>query len=288
MPETVVYLDGVRSSAADAKVSVFDRGFLYGDSVFETLRTYGRRLFALDEHMARLERSAARVLLRVPLDLESFSREVREAVASVDNDESFARVMLTRGRGESLGLDPGLSLTPLRVVIVGPLKSVPEEKYSTGISVITHRAPRLADGTEAAGAKVGNYLAAVLAIDAARRAGAEEALFVDPDQRVLEGSTSNVFAVRGQRLITVPEELGILPGITRAHVLRLASELGIVTEIREIPVGELYESDELFISSSIRDLLPVVTVDGRSIGSGRPGPVTRTLLAAYRAAARAV
>ena len=286
MPETVVYLDGVRSSAADATVSVFDRGFLYGDSVFETLRTYGRRPFALDEHMARLERSAARVLLRVPLDLDSFSREVREAVASVDNDESFARVMLTRGRGESLGLDPGLALTPLRVVIVGPLKSVPEEKYDTGISVITHRAPRLADGTEAAGAKVGNYLAAVLAIDAARRAGAEEALFVDPEQRVLEGSTSNVFAVQGQRLITVPEELGILPGITRAHVLRLASDLGIATEIREIAAGELYECDELFISSSIREVLPVVSVDGRSVGSGRPGPVTRTLLAAYRTAAR--
>jgi branched-chain amino acid aminotransferase len=287
MSETVVYLDGVRSSAADAKVSVFDRGFLYGDSVFETLRTYGRRPFALDEHMARLEQSAARVLLRVPLDRDSFSREVREAVASVDNDESFARVMLTRGRGESLGLDPGLSLTPLRVVIVGPLKSVPEEKYSNGISVITHRAPRLADGTAAAGAKVGNYLAAVLAIDAARRAGAEEALFVDPEQRVLEGSTSNVFAVRGQRLITVPVELGILPGITRAHVLRLASDLGIVTEIREITASELHECDELFISSSIREVLPVVAVDGRSVGSGRPGPVTGSLLAAYRAAARA-
>jgi len=286
MPETVVFMDGVRSSAEGATVSVFDRGFLYGDSVFETMRTYGRRLFALDEHMARLERSAERVLIRLPLALPAFTREVVEAVASVNNDESFARVMLTRGRGESLGLDPGLAQSPLRVVIVGPLKAIPEQKYEEGIAVITHHAPRLADGTGAAGAKVGNYLAAVLAIDEARRVGAEEALFVDAEQRVLEGSTSNVFAVKGGRLLTVPEELGILSGITRAHVLKLAAQLGISTEIREIGKNELYECDELFISSSIREVLPVVSVDGRRVGSGRPGPLTRALLAAFRQAAR--
>lgn len=282
-----VWIDGKRFSAEAAQVSVFDRGFLYGDSVFETLRTYGKRPFALEEHLVRLERSAERVLIRMPLDRDGLRREVNEALAAVEHDESVLRLMLTRGRGESLGLDPGLSTTPLRVMLVMPLVPPAAQKYEHGIGVITYRAPRLADGTAAAGAKVGNYLAAVLAIDAARKASAEEALFVDTEQRVLEGSTSNVFAVLGGRLVTPPEELGILPGITRAHVLALAARRGLFTEIRPVSVDELFDAEELFISSSIRELLPVVSVDGRRIGDGRPGKTTLALLSDFREAARA-
>lgn len=287
MTDTVVWIDGQRFSAESAQVSVFDRGFLYGDSVFETLRTYGKKPFALEEHLARLERSAERVLIRMPLDRDGFRREVTEALSAVDHDESLVRIMLTRGRGTSLGLDPGLAPTPLRVLLVMPLPAPLEQKYADGIGVITYRAPRLADGTAAAGAKVANYLAAVLAIDAARRASAEEALFVDPEQRVLEGSTSNVFAVIGGRLVTPPEDLGILPGITRARVLSLAAKRGLVTEIRPISVDELFTSEELFISSSIREILPVVSVDGRRVGSGKPGKTTLALLSDFRVAARA-
>lgn len=284
---TLVFLDGVRHSAEAATVSVFDRGFLYGDSIFETLRTYGRKPFALDEHLSRLERSAERVLIRMPIDRAAFAAEIASALSAVDHDESLVRIMVTRGRGATLGLDPGLALTPLRVVIVAPLTPVPAQKYSDGIAVITYRAPRLADGTEAAGAKVGNYLAAVLATDAARRAGAEEALFVDPEGRVLEGSTSNVFAVIAGKLVTPPENLGILAGITRAHLIRVAATLGHPVEERAILSSELPGSEELFISSSIRELLPVVAVDGHSIGTGRPGTLTLALLEAFRKAARA-
>jgi branched-chain amino acid aminotransferase len=287
MTDAVVWIDGQRFSAESAQVSVFDRGFLYGDSVFETLRTYGKKPFALEEHLARLERSAERVLIRMPLDRDGFRREVTEALSAVDHDESLVRIMLTRGRGTSLGLDPGLATTPLRVLLVMPLPAPLEQKYADGIGVITHRAPRLADGTAAAGAKVANYLAAVLAIDAARRASAEEALFVDPEQRVLEGSTSNVFAVIGGRLVTPPEDLGILPGITRARVLSLAAKRGLSTEIRPMSVDELFTSEELFISSSIREILPVVSVDGRRVGSGKPGKITLALLSDFRAAAGA-
>jgi len=287
MTDALVWIDGQRFSAESAQVSVFDRGFLYGDSVFETLRTYGKQPFALEEHLARLERSAERVLIRMPLDRDGFRREVTEALSAVDHDESLVRIMLTRGRGTSLGLDPGLATTPLRVLLVMPLPAPLEQKYADGIGVITYRAPRLADGTAAAGAKVANYLAAVLAIDAARRASAEEALFVDPEQRVLEGSTSNVFAVIGGRLVTPPEELGILPGITRARVLSLAAKRGLITEIRPISVDELFTSEELFISSSIREILPVVSVDGRPVRSGKPGEITLALLSDFRVAARA-
>jgi branched-chain amino acid aminotransferase len=287
MTDAVVWIDGQRFSAESARVSVFDRGFLYGDSVFETLRTYGKKPFALEEHLARLERSAERVLIRMPLDRDGFRREVTEALSAVDHDESLVRIMLTRGRGTSLGLDPGLATSPLRVLLVMPLPAPLEQKYADGIGVITYRAPRLADGTAAAGAKVANYLAAVLAIDAARRASAEEALFVDPEQRVLEGSTSNVFAVIGGRVVTPPEDLGILPGITRARVLSLAAKRGLTTEIRPISVDELFTSEELFISSSIREILPVVSVDGRRVGSGKPGQITLALLSDFRVAARA-
>jgi branched-chain amino acid aminotransferase len=286
MSETLVFLDGVRHSAETASVSVFDRGFLYGDSVFETLRTYGKKPFALDEHLARLERSAGRVLIQMPIERTAFAAEVAAALSAADHTESLVRIMLTRGRGASLGLDPGLALTPLRVLIVAPLTPVPAQKYSQGIGTITHRAPRLADGTDAAGAKVGNYLAAVLATDAARRAGAEEALFVDPEGRVLEGSTSNVFAVIGGKLVTPPESLGILAGITRAYLMRVASGLGYTVDERPILASELPRCEELFISSSIREVLPVVSVDGHTIGTGRPGTMTLELLEAFRKAAR--
>jgi branched-chain amino acid aminotransferase len=287
MNQTLVVLDGVHHSPETAKVSVFDRGFLYGDSVFETLRTYDGRPFALDEHLARLERSAARVLIRMPVERAELVREVARALAAVPNQESAVRIMLTRGAGEAMGLDPELAPKPLRVILVTPLPVIPEERYTTGVSAITYRAPRVSDGTEAAGAKVGNYLAAVLAMDAARRAGALEALFVDSSGRVLEGSTSNVFLVSRGVLVTPPEDLGILAGITRAHVLALAAKLGIEAQIRVVAEAELFASDELFICSSIREVFPVVAVDGRTIGDGRPGRVTRELLSAFRRAARA-
>jgi len=287
MTETLVWIDGQRFEPEAAQVSVFDRGFLYGDSVFETLRTYGGRPFALDEHLARLARSAERVLIRLPLERDGFRREVLDALSAVHNEESLIRITLTRGRGTSLGLDPGLATQPLRVLLVAPLVPPPREKYTDGIAVITHRAPRLADGTAAAGAKVSNYLAAVLAIDAARKVAAEEALFVDPEGRVLEGSTSNVFAVMKGRLVTPPEELGILPGITRAHVLSVAAKRSMEIEIRPMTVDELLASEEVFISSSIREILPVVAVDGHRIGSGRPGGTTLALLSDFRDAARA-
>ncbi|HWA75983.1 MAG TPA: aminotransferase class IV [Polyangiaceae bacterium] len=278
----LVMIDGQPCAPEAARVSVFDRGFLYGDSVFETLRTYGGQPFALDEHIARLERSAALVGIRVPLSASELDAEVRRAVALAGFPESYLRVMVTRGQGQRLGLDPALAGAPLRVVIVSLLEPLPAVKYERGIAAITYRTQRVADGTEAAGAKLGNYLVAVLASEAARAADAEEALLLDREGGVLEGATSNVFAVRAGRLITPPVELGILPGITRAHVLGLAAALSLPVEERALSVGELGELDELFISSSIRELLPVVRVDGRAIGAGQPGPICARLLAAFR------
>jgi branched-chain amino acid aminotransferase len=280
-----VMIDGELRAPGAQLVSVFDRGFLYGDSVFETLRTYAGEPFGLTEHIDRLARSAALVFIELPVARTTLEAEVRAAVAAGQNPESYVRVMVTRGQG-ALGLDPGLAERPTRVIIVQPLVTPPEHHYSEGVAAITYRTQRQADATSAVGAKVGNYLVSVLAMREASRVGAVEALIVDARGAVLEGGTSNVFLVHDGRLITPDVSAGILPGITRAHVLEVAQALGVTVELRTPTVSEAQAADELFITSSIRELMPVVRLDDRSIGKGKPGPVFARLRAAFRARVR--
>ncbi len=282
---SLVLIDGRPMSSETAKVSVFDRGFLYGDSVFEALRTYGGRPFALGRHLARLADSAARVFIDLPVSLEQIGREVESAIVGAGNAESYVRLTVTRGVGEAMGLDPGLSRHALRVVIVTPLKSPPAETYRAGVSVITHRTERVTDHSAAAGAKVGNYLMAVLANREARLAGAAEALIVDGRGCVVEGATSNVFVVaKDGTLVTPPEADGILLGITRETVLAVAAELGIPIRLESLPLDVVKNAAEVFFSSSIRELVPVISVDGTSVAAGVPGPTTLRLLTAFREA----
>ena len=283
MPSTVM-IDGSLVSPERAVVSVFDRGFLYGDSVFESLRTYGGKPFDLDLHLARLERSAARVFIPLPIALGVLDREVRQAIAAHPSLERYVRLTLTRGVGRSLGLDPELADTPLRVITVTDLTPPSPALYEHGIRAISYRIERASDAVAVADAKVGNYLLAVLAMRAARAAGAQEALLEAANGDVLEGTTSNVFAVFRGKLQTPPESAAILPGITRAHVLSLAHAAGLPVELRTLAKAELAGADEMFICSSIRELVPVVNLDGHPVGSAVPGPVTRELLRRYRAA----
>jgi len=276
-----VCIDGEVLAPEAARVSVFDRGFLYGDSVFETIRTYGGRPFALAEHLARLERSAGRVYIDLPVPTSQLAREIDAALAAAANPESYIRLIVTRGSGP-LGLDTGFEAKPLRAIIVAPLVPPAPELYDEGIAVVTYRTQRVAEATDAAGTKVGNYLVAVLAMRRAREAGASEALIVDHSGAVVEGATSNVFLVRDGVLSTPPESAGILPGVTRAKLLDVAADLGVRVEERPLPVAEVLGADEVFVSSSIRELLPVVRVDGQPIGACRPGPVSRRLLQAFR------
>ena len=282
---TTVMIDGRLVPPEQAVVSVFDRGFLYGDSVFESFRTYGGVPFALDEHLARLERSAARVLIALPVSVASLREEILSALASHGSAESYVRLTLTRGTGRALGLDPELASEPLRVVLVSTLSPPPAELYDHGMAAITFRAERPSDAPAVADAKIGNYLLAVLAMQAARAQGAGEALLEDANGHILEGSTSNLFAVFAGTLLTPPETAAILPGITRAHTLRIAAELGIPVELRTPRKSELGKADEVFISSSIRELVPVVSIDGQRVGPGLPGPITRELLRRFREAA---
>jgi len=279
--EVEIWIQGARRTPEDSFVSVLDRGFLYGDSVFETLRTYNGSPFALDEHLERLEQSASRVFIELPLPLDELKAEVVRAVGESAFAECYVRVMITRGVG-ALGLDPGLAVDPTRVLIVAPLKPPPLEAYRDGIRVISFQTSRVNDATEAAGAKIGNYLVAVLANRKASEQGAKEALIVSPEGEVLEGATSNVFWFQKGELFTVPLQAGILAGITRKYILE-AARLGGTALREKVPsLAELSEADGVFVSSSIREMLPVVAIDGVSIGDGSVPPAVTALHAQFR------
>jgi branched-chain amino acid aminotransferase len=280
----VVLIDGVVVAPENAVVSVYDRGFLYGDAVFEVLRTYGSVPFAIGEHIGRLRQSAERVFIDVPLDDAAWRAEIRRAIDAAGNDDSYVRIVLTRGTGP-LSLDPATAGRPLRVVFVEPVVPPPRESYDRGVAAILVRTRRAVDQTSAEGAKVGNYLSNLLALRQAKARGAHEALVVDGRGFVIEGASSNVFLVKDGRLSTPPESSGILAGITRAYVLAAADHLGNPVDLRDVSIADPFDADEAFITSSIRELMPIVRVDDRAIGSGLPGPVTRALHERFRVVA---
>ena len=196
---TLVYIDGCRVSEKDATVSVFDRGLLYGDSVFETITTHGGRPFMLTEHIRRLRHSAELVYINLNVDNGTLCHEVQEAVVASGNLECYVRLTITRGIGE-LGLEPSLSAAACRILIVMPLRRPSLLDYAQGVSAISYCTQRTAESTEATGAKVGNYLVAVLGMRRARIANANEALIVNSQGRVVEGATSNLFVRFGTGL----------------------------------------------------------------------------------------
>jgi len=282
MARSTVMIDGQLVPSERAQVSVFDRGFLYGDSVFESLRSYQGVPFALDEHLTRLKQSAERVAMALPVSLDMLRKELLEALREHGAPDSYLRLTLTRGTGRSLGLDPDLADQPLRVIVVTDLARPPAEIYEQGISAITYRAERPNDVAGVADAKIGNYLLAVMATREARVRGAREALLEDRDGYVLESATANVFAVFSGVLVTAPDTAAILPGITRKHVLALAQALRLRIELRAIAKAELASADEVFVTSSLREVVPVVSIDGEPVGNGSPASVSRDLLRAYR------
>lgn len=275
-------VDGRPTEPTSASISILDRAFLYGDSVFEAMRTYHGRPFALGLHLRRLAASAQAVQIPLPVPLEQLGREVEQAVVGSKNHESYIRLMVTRGQS-GWGLAPDNVAVPgLRVVLVRALGCLPPTCYTDGVSAITFQTQRLGDEVGRQQAKLGNYLTAVLATDAARRAGAHEALLIGANGRVVEGATSNMFFVRRGRLCTPPVDAGILEGVTRSHLLEVAEGLGLPVDYESPPPSRLYEAEELMISSSIRELVPVTRLDGHIIGNGRPA-LAATLLNAFHA-----
>jgi branched-chain amino acid aminotransferase len=280
MPTGKVSIDGKVVDSAEARVSVYDRGFLYGDSVFEVYRTYGGAPFAEREHLERLARSAERLMIPMPVALSDLSAEVRATLDAAGEGDWYVRVIVTRGTGP-LTYDPSTASAPLRVIIAAPLSLPPRHHYEQGIAVTLLSASRPTDDARAAGAKASNYLANLLAVHEAKQKGAQEALMLGKDGQILEGASSNLFIVKAGRLRTPEPQPGILVGITRAEVLRAAAAQGIPVEEGEIRPEDLFAADEAFITSSIREVMPVVSADGHPIGVGTPGAVTRALHAGY-------
>jgi branched-chain amino acid aminotransferase len=278
----IVSVDGRITPPEAATVSVYDRGFLYGDAVFETLRTYDGAPCALEAHVARLLRSAARLRMKLPWDAAALRTRILDAFAAAREsatDDGYARAMLTRGAAP-LGLDMDLATAPSLVILVEPLP--PPPRYEVGIRAVTVTTLRAADGTDAAGAKVTSYLASILALADAKAKGAQEAILVDSAGRVVEGTTSNVFVVKAGAIRTPGEDVGLLLGITRGLLME-----AVPVETSLLGRPDLYAADEVFVTSSVREVVGVVEIDGRPIGNGAPGPITRRAHDAYRAHARA-
>ncbi len=280
-----VHMAGRVCLPEEAKISVFDRGFLYGDSVYETIGTAYGRLFAAKDHLVRLQRSAERIGLRTPPRAE-IEKAIAETVAAAGNAESRVRVMLTRGSGK-LDLDPASSDDTQLIVIVFPLGAPTPEMYAKGVAVaivsITRNNPRAIDPA----VKSGNYLNNVLALgEARRRSGAYEAILCADDGCIAEGASSNIFVVVKGEVWTPPPAVGILDGITRAKVLDLCRENAVAVVERRFSPDDLRGADEAFITSATRGVLPVTRVDEKPVGAGVPGPVTRRLMELYDQLAR--
>ena len=280
-----VYIDGEVRSPEEAKVSVFDRGFLYGDSVYETIGTAHGRLFAARAHLDRLERSASRIGLSPPPRAQ-IEAAVAATVAAAGNAESRVRVMLTRGVGQ-LDLDPASAGDTRLIIIVMPLGAPTAEMLEKGVSVAMVSVERNSPQAMDPAVKSGNYLNNVLALgEARRRSGAYEAILCGGDGSVAEGASSNIFAVVGGEVRTPPLAVGILDGITRAQVIALCRQNGIPVAERRMSPEELRRADEAFLTSATRGVLPVTRVDEGAVGAGVPGPVTRRLMSLYDELAR--
>jgi branched-chain amino acid aminotransferase len=219
-------------------------------------------------------------MIPMPVSLRELSAEVRATLDAAGEGEWYVRVVITRGTGP-LTYDPSTATAPLRVVIAAPLLLPPAANYERGIAVRLLSASRPTDDARAAGAKASNYLANLLAVHEAKQKGAQEALMLGKGGQILEGASSNLFIVKGDRVRTPEPQPGILVGITRATVLRAAAAEGVAVEEGEIRPEDLFSADEAFITSSIREVMPVVSADGHTIGDGAPGTVTKSLHTAY-------
>lgn len=275
----VVYLNGRLIPAEEARVSPLDRGFLYGYGLFETVRSYGGRVFRLDRHLARLMRGAEVLGLASGLDAAELERAMYRTPEANGLADARIRLTVAAGEGErSLDMPPSGSLTVL--VVAEPLH-VAGRMYEEGISAVVVSARRNSQSPVSA-IKSLNYLDGLLARAEAEARGADEAILLNDRGYIAECSSSNIFLVSSGRLLTPSVASGILPGVTREAVLEVAAEQGIESVEGDIARDELTRADEVFITTSVREVVPVVAVDGRAVGSGKPGPVTGRLAAAYR------
>lgn len=269
----LVNLDGRIVPPEEATVSVFDRSFLFGDSAYETIRTYGGKPFALDRHLARLRGTLSGMRLRIAASDAEITRRIEDTIAATGNPECYVRVVVSRGVG-AFGLQAGIDTPGVVYVIVRPYEALSETAYSAGVSVVLAKTRRNHRSALDPALKTGNYLNNLLAMIEAKDAGADDALLLNHEGFITEATTSNVFLATGDVLVTPPLTAGILEGVTRHYALDAARAAGLRVEERDVSPAELRAADELFLTSTLKEVLPVRTLDGAPTRVPAPGPVT--------------
>jgi branched-chain amino acid aminotransferase len=277
-----IFIDGKYYSERDAKVSVFDHGLLYGDGVFEGIRAYHGRVFKLKEHIDRLFCSAKAILLELPMSHTQFMKATVETCRKNSLRDGYIRLVVTRGVG-TLGLNPRSCKRPSVIIIADKIQLYPPELYQRGMEIVTVPTTRNLHSALNPAIKSLNYLNNILAKIEANNAGVEEAVMLNAEGFVAECTGDNLFIVKNRALFTPPLSAGALYGITRQTVIELAEEAGLKVSEPNLTRYDLFNADECFLTGTGAELIPVVKIDGRVIGTGKPGPITRRLEEDYHA-----
>ena len=277
-----IYIDGKYYDEKNAKVSVFDHGLLYGDGIFEGIRAYNGRVFRLKEHIDRLFDSAKAILLEIPISHAAMMKAVVDTCRKNKLRDGYIRLIVTRGKG-TLGLNPNRCKTPSIIVIADKIQLYPPELYALGMAIVTVATTRNLSNAVNPAIKSLNYLNNILAKIEANNAGVEEAIMLNSEGFVAECTGDNIFILKGGRMMTPPLSAGALYGITRGVVMDMARESGIPVSEPNLTRYDLFVADECFLTGTGAELIPVTKIDGRVIGTGKPGPVTKSLVKNYHA-----
>ena len=272
-----IYLNGQFVSKDDAKISVFDHGLLYGDGIFEGIRLYDNCVFKLDDHLERLELSAKAILLDIPMSRKELSDAVCETCRLNNLSDGYIRLLVTRGAGH-LGLSPKGCETPTVIIIAANIQLYPPEHYENGLKIITVPTRRINPAALPPMVKSLNYLNNIMAKMEAQQSGYLEAIMLNDQGYIAECTGDNIFIVYKGRVITTPTSAGALRGITRDTAISIANELGLTLETQDLTRYDLWCADECFLTGTAAEIIPVVEVDGRTIGNGKPGETTKAFL----------
>src|SRR5438874_5100564 len=282
-----VYIDGKYFTERDAKISVFDHGLLYGDGIFEGIRAYNSRVFRLKEHIDRLFYSAKAILLDVPHSPRQIIDAVVETCRRNRIRDGYIRLVVTRGVG-TLGLNPNRCKNPSLIIIAGKIQLYPAELYQKGMEIVTVPTVRNLHSALNPAIKSLNYLNNILAKIEANNAGCEEAVLLNAEGFVSECTGDNIFVIKEGQLMTPPLSAGALYGITRRVVIEIAQESGLKVSEPNLTRYDLFNADECFLTGTGAEVVPVVKIDGRVIGNGKPGPITSRLVTQYHALTKAL
>ena len=281
-----IYIDGKYYDERNAKISVFDHGLLYGDGIFEGIRAYNGRVFKLKEHIDRLFYSAKAILLEIPMAHADIMAATVETCRQNRIRDGYIRLVVTRGAG-TLGLNPRSCKQPSVIIIAGKIQLYPQELYQQGMDIITVPTTRNLHSALNPAIKSLNYLNNILAKIEANNAGCEEAIMLNAAGFVAECTGDNIFVIKEGHLLTPPLSAGALYGITRRTVMELAAQAGLAVSEPDLTRYDLFNADECFLTGTAAEIMPVVKIDGRTIGAGKPGPVTRNLVTKYHTLTKA-